>query len=274
MNDIEDVVFDNIPIFEEENDESNIDEELDFLLEDEFNDEIDTDSFTLNEAEEDEISEEDAEDLVESEEKKTKKKSTTTENTQEEVPEETEEEQPTEADAEDLASEADGGEDGNVEGEETPENNTEEQLPQDSTEIDNAEGGEDGNVEGEQEENPEDSEPSEEDLVNAEEQAKENKERYSYYQLFEEMYDNVKLLVDKTKDIIERANSNTDNKGILRTILDEIYVVKEDIEYLLIEKINSMEVKNINILYITFSSKVMLLLDLIQKITSHKESKK
>ena len=219
-----------------------IDDEIDLLLEDEFNTELDDEiNKLLNEAEEDEATEQ-------AEQTEGQQSSNTNENE-----ESSEEDTNTETDDEESQ-------------EENPE----------ATEQAETSPNEEAGAEGGQEENPENSDETEENIENSGESLVEDKERYSYFQLFTDMYENTKFFIDKMKDIIDSSSSKDEemeDKTILRIVLDEIFSIKEDLEFLLIEKIGILSLENIQILYVTLSSKTKLLLELVDKIIKMESSK-
>ena len=133
--------------------------------------------------------------------------------------------------------------------------------------------GEEGSAEdGTDGEDVEGGDGSEEDPEAAAEEASENKEKQYYFEVFSDLYDNVKLFVEKTADLME-SYTEEDNKTLFISIQDELYNLKQDLELLLIEKIKIMPLENLNIVYVSISSKVKILLDIIEKISSSEVKK-
>lgn len=160
------------------------------------------------------------------------------------------------------------GSDGKAQGEDqTQEDGEDSEGGTDDTE------GEEGSAEdGTDGEDVEGGDGSEEDPEAAAEEASENKEKQYYFEVFSDLYDNVKLFVEKTADLME-SYTEEDNKTLLISIQDELYNLKQDLELLLIEKIKIMPLENLNIVYISISSKVKILLDIIEKISSSEVKK-
>lgn len=221
---------------------TSIDEELDILLDDfvfDEDDDFDLDSEldrVLNEAEEDETGDQEGGEDSGQQAQRGQTAEISDENAQEE--DQTQE----------GGEDSEGGTD-DTEGEEG--------SAEDGTDgVDAEEGGED----------------SGQDPEAAAEEASENKEKQYYFEVFSDLYDNVKLFVEKTADLME-SYTEEDNKNLLISIQDELYNLKQDLELLLIEKIKIMPLENLNIVYVSISSKVKILLDIIEKISSSEVKK-
>ena len=167
------------------------------------------------------------------------------------------------------------GSDGKAQGEDqTQEGGEDSEGGTDNTEGEegSAEDGTDG-VDAEDDDGSEEGgEDSGQDPEAAAEEVSENKEKQYYFEVFSDLYDNVKLFVEKTADLME-SYTEEDNKTLLISIQDELYNLKQDLELLLIEKIKIMPLENLNIVYVSISSKVKILLDIIEKISSSEVKK-
>lgn len=236
---------------------TSIDEELDILLDDfvlDEDDDFDLDSEldrVLNEAEEDETGDQEGREDSGQQAQRGQTAEISDENAQEE--------DQNQDNGDDSTSqegvEDSGGETDNTEGEEG--------STEDGTDGGDAEDG-DGSEE--------DGEDSGQDPEAAAEETSENKEKQYYFEVFSDLYDNVKLFVEKTADLME-SYTEEDNKTLLISIQDELYNLKQDLELLLIEKIKIMPLENLNIVYVSISSKVKILLDIIEKISSSEVKK-
>lgn len=180
--------------------------------------------------------------IKEPEEKDSKDKDKKEEDTKEDKPEEDENNDKEESDQEQSDSNTSDTEDSEEESDPNPEDG--------DTALDN--NNDDGETEGEPAESIE-----------------ESKERYIYFSYFSEIVKTTEIFIERLDTIID-SYSNDESKTILKQILNELYKQKDDLNFLLNKKVQTMSIENLKGLSIVFKSKSQILVELVEKITNTK----